>query len=47
MMVRYGLELGLEDLRYRNPPFSIYALARTAAGHTHNTNLRKLRNPQP
>jgi len=31
-MARYGLELGLEDLRYCNPLFNIYALARTTAG---------------
>jgi len=34
-MVRYGLGLGLEDFRYRKPPFSIYTLARTTAGAPH------------
>jgi len=32
VMAKYALKLGLEDPRYRNPLFSIYALARTTAG---------------
>ncbi len=32
LMARWGLRLGLEDLRYRNPLFGLYALLRTTAG---------------
>lgn len=32
LMARWGLQLGLEDLRYRNPLFGLYALLRTTAG---------------
>ena len=32
LMAEWGLKLGLEDPRYRNPLFGLYALARTTAG---------------
>jgi len=32
LMAEWGLRLGLEDPRYRNPLFGLYALARTTAG---------------
>lgn len=32
LMAKWGLKLGLEDTRYRNPIFGLYALARTTAG---------------
>ena len=32
LMAEWGLRLGLEDPRYRNPLFGLYALTRTTAG---------------
>lgn len=32
VMAEWGLRLGLEDARYRNPLYGLYALARTTAG---------------